>query len=1071
MWVHQSDLASLPYPVALPLSRTRRALSRDVPDKALLALLATVEEMLRFTNATVLSAALKDGYQPDHVVVDLMRKKRSLGDRGQLLIRLTEKYGRGAPTLNMGAFADQKCCNELSRSLGSITKLRNRLIHEPPRSSEANRDPLAVMLESAAALDPIITWLLGTRLVSVFQTPSPGSPSATVLPWMGQVPGIDDESLALTPDMSDGSSLRPGQVLICVNRVNVLLSPFLVVRDDPARDQAEMHMIERFVTRPDGAIGADWVNLTSSDRPTPTGAVEELELAKVMLTAWLPSSPAQPKRALDMERFLFGTTPLLIDRLLSQYVDRSDVPAAIESLMNSHSSGSLWLIAGPGAGKSSVLAAIVQRYQAVHHFVSQSEGRNNQTAILRSLIAQVLTHMDADELPEADDDLLPQQLANLLVRQALKSGTSDPLVLALDAIDELGDEEAISRFLRTLPQELPSGAYVVISSRPLPPSIAVPAGAKKFELKPLSIGDIRHVALKHNLPADPKSCEAAFVASRGNPLFAVWALTLLRDQPGLPLSVGDGFEDIISPILAGPMMSDRGDDLAHVLAVLGAAQKPLDLSSLSTATGLRRARTRAAIDCVSAVLSMSGGEVTLGHQVVRDYLFDPRSIYGLDASDVLSAHRSLARLAESDLAAYPSSLSPWHAVRAGDPGLIRELLKRGNCEASLSGSIVELATTDIESAKKAVDWLPPDSYSIALDVVARLCDMRMPVAARSLLSLEWADGIGDIDRTVIEMNLAVATEDIRRAIELARTVYPKLTSSDVAPALVSKAAFLFGDGLRIEGHHEEALSLYTKALAKASSGSSEEFRASFQIADIDYVCGRLRKAEARLNELLSTARSHGNVFGEVQVLRELGHLPLARDEARRAVQLYSDALDLALVTGRKGMLAECYVSLAESLATVDPQLAIQTASVGAEHAVQANAPREAGKSFYVQAEANLHLKAVRKSLEAALTSLRMLTESNYGSGTARAHLAAAKALFELGRLDEALEHASNSHMYYERERIYPQHWADALLLLRQVYAELGKTNELADLATIAELPNIGEYPQFAPSRRHGAGLS
>lgn len=1060
MWVYEADLASLPYPVAVPLSRTRRALSRDVPDKALLALLASVEETLRFTSAAVLATALRNGHEPDRVVIDLMRKKRSLGDRGQLMVRLIENYARSAPVLRADAFSDRRYCNELSHNLGSITQLRNRLIHEPPRSAEDHRKPLTMALESVAALSPIIAWLLETRLVSVFQAPLPDSSSATVLPWMGQVPGIDDEELTLTPNMTD-SALRPGQVLICISGVNVMLSPLIVARDDPARDQAEMHIIERFVTRPDGAIEAEWVNITSSDRPIPLGAIEELELAKVLLTAWMPSSPVQPKRTLDMGRYLFGTTPLLMDRLLSRYVDRSDVPEAIDTLMKSRPSGSLWIVAGPGAGKSSVLAAIVQQYEAVHHFVSQSEGRNIQAAILRSLIAQVLTYMEADELPETDDDLLPQQLANLLVRQALQSRTPGPLVIVLDAIDELGDEEAINRFLKALPQELPSGSYIVMSSRPLPPGIAVPAGGKKFELKPLSVGDIRHVALKHDLPADPKSCEAAFVASRGNPLFAVWALTLLRDQPTLSLAAGDGFENIISPILAGPMMSDRADDLAQVLAVLATAQKPLDLSSLSTVTGLRRIRTRTVIDSVSSVLSISGGEVALGHQTVRDYLLDPRSLYGLDASDIREAHLSLARLAESDLAAYPSWLTPWHAVRAGDPDLIQQLLARGNCEPALTRSIVELAANDIDAAKKAVDWFPSDSYSIPLDVVLRLCDMRMPSAARSLLSLGWADSLSDIDRTVIDLNLAIATENIAQAIEIARRIYPKLASADVAPELVSKVAFLFADGLRIKGHHDEALSFYREALAKASPNSPEEFRASFQIGDIDYVCGRLEGAERRLNELLSMARSQGNVFGEVQVLRELGHIPLARDEARRAIQLYSDALDLALVTGRKGMLAECYVSLAESLATVEPQRAIEMASVGAEHATQANSPREAGKSFYVQAQAYLYLQSINESLEAALISLRMLTESNYGSGIARAHLAAAKALLELGRFNDALEHASSAYEYYKRERIYPEHWADALALLRQIYAKTERTEELTDLITVAELPNIGEYPQFA----------
>jgi tetratricopeptide (TPR) repeat protein len=819
-----------------------------------------------------------------------------------------------------------------------------------------------------------------------------------------------------------------------------------------------MYLLERFLGGRENVLSAEWVNLTSSDRSVPAGGDEEVETIRPRLSAWITSLPRA--RSLRLEPYLFTTTPVLIDRLLSQYVERRDVGEAVQALMHESRSGNLWIIAGPGTGKSSVLAALVKRYQAVHHFISQYEGKNVQAAILRSLIAQLLMRISTKELPEESDERLPQQFANLLVRESMKANDADPTVIVVDAIDELGDEDAIMRFLRAFPDELPSGAYIIMSSRPLPQGVAMPKGATRFGLRPLSINDIRLVAQKHGLVSESRVYEQAFVASRGNPLFAVWALTILRENPNQDLTSGDGMENIMGPLLSGPMTSKMADDVMAVLAILASAQRPLDLSSISSATGLRRVQALAVINRLSVVLLVSAGEVSLGHQTVRDYLLDRRSLYGLDDAAVLKAHRSLATLAESGQTTYPSWLTSWHAVRVGEPEMVNRVLAREDGPEQLSRALAELAATDLTRVTRVIDALPVAAHSVAAETMTRLCEVRMATAASALFSMEWARSVSTLDRSILDLSLAIANEDVRLAIEIARKTYPVLKKAGATNSVMSRVAFLYGDGLRIQGHHEEAAKLYNEALQSAAPGSPDEFLASFQIADIDFVCGRLSKAEARLVELLRAARDHINVFGEIRVLREKGHLPLARHEWQEAAELYGDALDLALIAGRGRMIGECYISLAESLSTVDPDRSLENAAIGEKHAIAAGTPREAGKSYYVRAEAYLSLGRLVESLDAGNTALRMLTQSGYGSGIARARLAIARALFAEGRIEDALAVAREAYDYYNRERIYPQHWAAALQLLHNVTKERSQSDMASVLPAIEELPNAAEFPQL-----------
>ena len=277
----------------------------------------------------------------------------------------------------------------------------------------------------------------------------------------------------------------------------------------------------------------------------------------------------------------------------------------------------------------------------------------------------------------------------------------------------------------------------------------------------------------------------------------------------------------------------------------------------------------------------------------------------------------------------------------------------------------------------------------------------------------------------------------------------------------AKIAFVRAEGLRVRGSHLEALKLYSDAERLAGAEDySTRLNSSFQIADLDYVYGRMAAARARLLDLEAIAASRGLALLRGRIAREFGHIELELEQHEAAYRSYEGALNTALRANRKSLIAECYVSAAESLCSLRPSDALEMVDQGLKYAELSGLKVEVGKSSYVRSEALLNLDRAGDSLKAAEDSLTVLLEVGYGSGTARAQMAAARAHLALGDPDAALRHSLDAVSYYVREGIYPRHRCNALEIAFSAERRLGRSGIVANLDNFEHVPHLKEFPDL-----------
>ena len=151
------------------------------------------------------------------------------------------------------------------------------------------------------------------------------------------------------------------------------------------------------------------------------------------------------------------------------FIGRTEALSSIASYLKGNDPHPLAVFGDPGSGKSALLAKAIEAAgkshpgaEIVFRFIGATPASSDIRALLENLCRQVSRHYEAEEsnIPTEFKELadeLPKRLA------LAKEGT--PLMLFIDALDQLGDAHN-ARSLSWLPAELPSHVRLVLSSLP-----------------------------------------------------------------------------------------------------------------------------------------------------------------------------------------------------------------------------------------------------------------------------------------------------------------------------------------------------------------------------------------------------------------------------------------------------------------------------------------------------------------------------------------------------------------------------------------------------------------------------
>ncbi len=168
--------------------------------------------------------------------------------------------------------------------------------------------------------------------------------------------------------------------------------------------------------------------------------------------------PALPASHLDLE-----------DDHGGGFVGRDHAFAAIDQFTTSRAKGYFTIVGDPGAGKSSILGELVRRTGCVAHFNSHASAitttRQFEESICRRLEVRFDIHPLVASTAHHDGERLRVFLKGAAEKVARRG--ERPLVIAVDALDEVSDVVPNGPNTLLLPQVMPDGVYFIMTRRRL----------------------------------------------------------------------------------------------------------------------------------------------------------------------------------------------------------------------------------------------------------------------------------------------------------------------------------------------------------------------------------------------------------------------------------------------------------------------------------------------------------------------------------------------------------------------------------------------------------------------------
>jgi hypothetical protein len=147
------------------------------------------------------------------------------------------------------------------------------------------------------------------------------------------------------------------------------------------------------------------------------------------------------------------------------FVGREYVFDAIQSFINDNPKGYFTITGDPGMGKSAILAKYSQDTGCIAHFNVQLQGLNRADQFLEGVCKQLIDRyqLPYDSLPlnaTQDGEFLGQ-----LLDEAAQNRNSQPVIIAVDALDEVDAASYKNANILYLPPHLPEGVYFILTRR------------------------------------------------------------------------------------------------------------------------------------------------------------------------------------------------------------------------------------------------------------------------------------------------------------------------------------------------------------------------------------------------------------------------------------------------------------------------------------------------------------------------------------------------------------------------------------------------------------------------------
>ncbi|MBI9018567.1 MAG: helix-turn-helix domain-containing protein [Phycisphaerae bacterium] len=160
-----------------------------------------------------------------------------------------------------------------------------------------------------------------------------------------------------------------------------------------------------------------------------------------------------------------------LENKIKNFIGRDWLFEKVDDLLNSSNwnSGYILIQGNPGAGKSAILSKLIEQKDIyAYHFNIATQGINTTEKFLRNLCARLINQYDIrrESLPD-DFEEDSKFLSELLFDVSKCITEKNPLIIAIDALDEVSDSRDISQRnnILNLPSSLPEHVYIIATTR------------------------------------------------------------------------------------------------------------------------------------------------------------------------------------------------------------------------------------------------------------------------------------------------------------------------------------------------------------------------------------------------------------------------------------------------------------------------------------------------------------------------------------------------------------------------------------------------------------------------------
>jgi hypothetical protein len=170
-------------------------------------------------------------------------------------------------------------------------------------------------------------------------------------------------------------------------------------------------------------------------------------------------------RAIQKPSTVLSQFQSLIQDKTEGFVGREYVFDAMQAFIQQNKKGYFTIIGDPGQGKSAILAKYVQNTECIAHFNVQLQGPNRADQFLESVCKQLVARYQLPYDPLPSNGTQDGEFLGHLLDEVAQRRNGQPVIIAVDALDEVDKASYRDANILYLPLHLPDGVYFIMTRR------------------------------------------------------------------------------------------------------------------------------------------------------------------------------------------------------------------------------------------------------------------------------------------------------------------------------------------------------------------------------------------------------------------------------------------------------------------------------------------------------------------------------------------------------------------------------------------------------------------------------